>query len=553
MSLTIENESFVIFGSGHDYTRLDSGNGENAMIFSHPFVPLGSKLYAGQFLFYVPDENGNAIDAVKDDLAHCTFTPSIGSTFDTEGETTVKVDYYREYIHDESTVVVEKSVQQKITVVDHGSVVRGADEYWSVYYCSDIYSDGYCFLHPRYVNNLTGVATCQPWNDSRIKKVSSIFWRTESLGGQSYFLQSSGLLDIDELRYADVSNVKRIRGLISGNTGADIDLSPLSTWDTSSVTDMSEMFTLNSKITSLKGLETWNVSNVRNLSSAFYNMSALADISALGRWNVSNVTTMASMFEGDNKITSTESLANWRPQNVTSMASMFKGCSRLASLHGVESWDVSSLKDIRTFVNGTAISSLLPLRTWNPSLTAISSAFASLRITSLEGLENFDVSGVSNFSGTFSSNGKLLTADGVETWNTSGATSFSSMFSGDTWLEDISALSNWDTSNVTSMDSMFAQQASILNIEPLDGWDFSKASMSNMFQGFAKYYSTTLGKDLWANAYYYFDYNGTEYVSAEVLPTTEYVKDASSAQNWNVNGTGKGAFDVHWSNVPSWN
>ena len=36
-------------------------------------------------------------------------------------------------------------------------------------------------------------------------------------------------------------------------------------------------------------------------------------------------------------------------------------------------------------------------------------------------------------------------------------------------------------------------------------------------------------------------------------PAIPYTKDASNAENWTVNGTGLGAFDSYWSNIPSWN
>ena len=95
MSATIATNdlSFYIFGSGHDYTLANSGKGE-AMWFSHPFMPKGARAYAGMYYFLVADENGNLIDAVKDDIAHCTFTPALGDTFDTVGEQEIVYDIY---------------------------------------------------------------------------------------------------------------------------------------------------------------------------------------------------------------------------------------------------------------------------------------------------------------------------------------------------------------------------------------------------------------------------------------------------------------------------
>ena len=141
MSLAIENLKFTIFGSGHDYTLNNSGTGEGAQWFSHPFMPKGARAYAGMYYFLVADENGDLMDAVKDDIAHCTFTPALGDTFDTVGEQEIRVDYRHEYIYDDETLVVEKHLKQKITVVDHAAVT-------SSYYNQNIYEDGYCYVHP---------------------------------------------------------------------------------------------------------------------------------------------------------------------------------------------------------------------------------------------------------------------------------------------------------------------------------------------------------------------------------------------------------------------
>lgn len=148
MSYNIENLSFTIWGNGHDYTPcLLIPVTEKYRSFHTLFVPLNSVNYAGQWYFLVPDEQGNPIDCVKDDLAHCTFTPALGATFNTEGEVTVECHYHREYIYPEETLVVDKTVTQKITVVDHGTVSSSRTY-------GDIYTDGYLFLRPRYTNSV---------------------------------------------------------------------------------------------------------------------------------------------------------------------------------------------------------------------------------------------------------------------------------------------------------------------------------------------------------------------------------------------------------------
>lgn len=552
MSLTISSNDlkFVIFASGHDYTRLDSGDGE-VQVFSHPFVPLGSLNYAGQWFFTVPDENGDSMDAVKDDLAHITFEPALGTAFNAEGEVEVKAHYRREYIHDEETILVEKTVSQKITVVNHGSITRAAYGYYGHFFCGDIYEDGYCFMRPANVNNLDGVTYCDPAMNHGVTKVSSIYWRTEELGGYAGFIISNNVTDIDELKYADVSKVTHIRGLIEG-CGANPSLEPLSDWDVSNVTDMGGLFGRATELSSLHGLEKWDVSKVTTLGGAFATCQHLTDLTPLADWDVSSLENMELMF-GGSAITSLEPLSKWNTANVQKMYAIFRSCGNLHSLHGIENWDVSSLKNINEAFGNLGLTDLSPLALWNPPLEIVASAFAGNSLSNLEGLENFDVSRVENFGSMFMSN-PLVSLHGVESWDTSNATSFAGMFEHCAWISDVSALASWNTSKLETVQRMFGGNAAILDVSAFDDWDFSNTSnMASMFQGFTLYYSGELHRDVYGDAYWYYDSDGNRYTNVGVQPLTPYTKDASSASTWNVSGTNKGAFDDKWSNVPTWN
>ena len=153
----------------------------------------------------------------------------------------------------------------------------------------------------------------------------------------------------------------------------------------------------------------------------------------------------------------------------------------------------------------------------------------------------------------FSGCGKLLSADGIEDWDVSNVTTFYQSFSGDAWLSDVSALAGWSAA-ATVYDKMFGNTASILSVSDFSGWDFSNATLGAMFGCFKKHYSGGIDQDVWENGVgYYFDYAGNTYGYGGVMPLTEYTKDASSAGTWNVNGTGIGAFNTVWSNIPSWN
>lgn len=528
MSLEIENLKFTIFGSGHDYTRLDSGDG-NVRMFSHPFVPLNSVNYAGQYFFLVPDENGEPLDAVKDDIAHCTFDPPLGTAFDTEGETTVKVTYYREYIYPEETILVEKELEETVTVVDHGNIARAAGSHYGVYYGSDIYDDGYCFFRPKNVNDLADVSRCAVWSDNSITKVSSLYWRITQLGYNGYFLSSNALADISEFEFADVSTVQTLSGLING-TNQNLDLTPLEGWDVSNVTNVAGALFRMYNATSLKGLENWDTSGFNSLSHCFDLCNELTDYEPLKNWDVSNVTDLSYCFRSNRAVKSLDGLKNWDVSKVRNMSYAFSECSSLENLSGLLDWNTASLENLGyTFTKCTELINYI-------------------------GLDNWDTSKVTNLESTFSDNGKVLSLEGLENWDTSKVTSFKWTFGGHPWIKDILPLKDWDLSSGTTYNFMLGNNAYLRNVDYITWTLKAGANTNNMFGGFLMYHSAFLGKDMYMTAYFYVDYEGNQIPFTATTDAVSYGnKDASNASTWTVSGSGLQVFDNKWDNVPAWN
>lgn len=527
-TIAINDLKFVIFGAGHDYTLADSGDGE-VQVFSHPFVPLNSVMYAGQWYFLVPDENGEKFDAVKDDLAHCTFTPALGATFDTEGEVEVECHYYREYIHDEETIIVDKTVSQTITVVDHGQVVTPAVYSGGNWFGSDIYEDGYAFFRPQNTNDLANISMCTAYMTNDIKSCSSIWWRVTRLGyGQ--FLRSFNLEDISELQYADVSNVTWFDGLIM-DCRQDLDLSPLEGWDTSNVTNMQNLLGGSQGITSLKGLEKWDVSKVTDLHQAFSGTLGLADFEPLKNWNTENVTTLYGTFAGSG-VSSLHGLEDWNVSKVANLDSAFRGCDNLVNVDELIKWDTVTTTMNQTF-NGCDL------------------------LKDLKGLANLNLSNCTTLSDCFYGLPKLISLDGLENWDTSKVTNMSRTFGGNAFLADISALADWDTSSVTNFQHIFSGSAFILSVDPLADWDISNAGLNGymgFLSDFESGYSDGVGKYLWVNNMgHYFDYEGNMYSYMVIGTWTPNGKDATAANNWTPAYTPAGIFSNLWSNVPAWN
>ena len=550
-TIGINDLKFVIFASGHDYTLADSGDGD-VQIFSHPFVPLNSVNYAGQYYFLVPDENGDPLDCVKDDIAHCTFTPALGSTFDTEGEITVEVNYHREYIYDEETLVVDKTVSQVITVVNHGTVSS------SNTYC-DLYSDGYCFYRPSSVNtvnnNMWLVGTGMP------SKLSCIPWRVQKLGNGIYgFCNAYNLTDISELQYADTSHVIEMANLFSGGRYLTSEklTEAIGGWNTASLEKI-YYFSTSCGATGLSFFEKWNTPNLTNLERAFDSMIHVTSLHGLEHFNVSNVTNLNYTFATLTACTDISAIAGWNVEKVTTMISAFASMP-FASLDALGSWVVTALKNITSIFEGCSnVASLEPIGSWSPVLTAMNSAFKGMSsIKNLKGLEHLDVSAVTSLSHCFDGDTAIKSLTGVEGWNVGNVSNFEYAFNDLHFITNILPLKNWDMHSATNVSNMFGSNGFLADVDGI-AWNMPNlVSNANAFIGHKLWYSSIIDKVVYEAWWYYYDIDGNGYMGTGIYdeehPLVQIWKDASDAQNWTVGGSGLGMFNTaEWNNLPSWN
>lgn len=547
-TIGINDLKFVIFGAGHDYTLADSGDGD-VQVFSHPFVPKNSKNYAGQWYFLVPDEDGNPLDAVKDDIAHCTFTPAIGSTFSTVGEVTVECHYHREYVHDEETIVVDKTVSQVIQVVNHGSKSETGTNL-------DIYSDGYGFIRPSSTSVVEEIDYVLGQKNA-VTKLSSIPWRATGLGADnlSGFFRSDNLTDISELAFADTSNCTKFYLVFEGDRSLS-DISPIANWNVSNV-KVIRFFCDYTNITSLQALATWQTQSLESLEYAFAGYAGTT-LEGLEHWNVSNVIDARNLCDGAENLADITALSGWDMSKVATLRYAFYNTS-ITNVNAFASWKVPALVDIESiFQKCDDLADLSGLAGWKAELEVIRYAFADCDSrTNLNGVGGLDVHLVEDFTGVFQHNEYLTSIAGLEDWDVSSGVTFSFLFYGDHWISDASPLSGWDMSHADAVESMFNGIAFITDLDDFENWRMNPSIMSNMFFNGKSCYSSKIAKSLWYTAYYYYDYEGNQYTNAEVQdvdnPLTYPTYNAYKARNWGVTGSGKNAFESYWTNKPSWN
>ena len=213
----------------------------------------------------------------------------------------------------------------------------------------------------------------------------------------------------------------------------------ISSWDISSVTDMTSMFSRADALSDLNKCAIhnayksnsnwpydwssgcWEPQTKAELQTAVDlwvsdNSSARSNYGEINTWDVSLITDMSELFK--DKSTFNDNISNWDVDNVTNMGSLFSGTTKFNG--DLSEWDVSNV-------------------------TSFDSMFSSAKSFNNNSLANWDVSSVTNmrqmFYGASAFNGD------ISGWDVSSVTNMRVMFSQTAINQD---LSNWDVSSVTS-------------------------------------------------------------------------------------------------------
>lgn len=236
------------------------------------------------------------------------------------------------------------------------------------------------------------------------------------------------------------------------------DISGLAHWDTSGLTNMSDMFAYCKFLRSLQPLSGWNTSKVQSMAEAFRDCGLLTDVSALARWDTRSVTNMYYLFLDDAFLMDISGLRNWNTANLKNMEGMLQDCTMIRDLTPLSNWNTSNVEDMHGTFSGCAqITDLAPLSGWKTSrVTDMRMMFYNCSgIGNVDALKNWDTSHVTNMSYMFESASNLNNLSGLRNWNTASVTTMAEMFYSCGYLRDSSAIAQWDVGKVTSFNFMF--------------------------------------------------------------------------------------------------
>ena len=242
----------------------------------------------------------------------------------------------------------------------------------SSYDFSEVTSMRYMFATSPFNQNVSN------WDVSNVTDMSALFsnntafnqslanWDTSSVTGMAYFFQNSAYSQWSSMSGWDTSNVQSMfYAFAGGNSLTNINLpnfitsgvgtlfgmfngirwdnhprftnggSWLSTWDVSTVTDMTSMFR-NHWYNSNLGISNWDVGRVRSMSNMFVNSQHNVDIS---NWDTSSCQNMSSMFYWNWNFN--RDISSWDVSKVTNFSQMFYG-TRVFD-QDLSDWDFSGI------------------------------------------------------------------------------------------------------------------------------------------------------------------------------------------------------------------
>lgn len=245
----------------------------------------------------------------------------------------------------------------------------------------------------------------------------------------------------------------------------------LSTWDTSNVTNMGNMFR---GTTFNQSLNSWNVLKVTDFDSMFYGNTAFNQ--SLNSWSLSTAPavsiSMSGMFRGATAFNG--DITGWNTVRVTHMGAMFLNATSFNQPIGT--WDVSNVADMGSMFQASGFNQ--NINAWNVSkVTDFSSMFYDTPFN--QPLNSWSFSTDPAVSISMSSMFRSTTAfnQDITGWNTVRVTNMSAMFLSAPAFNQ--AIGNWNVSNVTNMSQMFSS-ATAFN-QDIGTWNPSKVTSFTNF------------------------------------------------------------------------
>ena len=305
-SYLLDDRSYLVVDSAMLYELVQEN--KTASILDEPLRDVvTTKITSMAYLFALKEDNEYTTNYSNNNI----------SSWDLSNVTDMEGMFIMNYsIDDISSWDVSSAVNMNYLFYFNGYMDNVELSAWDV---SNVESMKYMFAGTKFNQNISS------WNVSSVKDMSYMFYSWDNADGSGF------KLDIGNW---DVSNVIFMQGMF---WGARNQSNPdFSSWDVSSVRDMSYMFYLTNYFNSQ--LSAWDVSSVESMRGMFAESYFNQDI---GSWDVSSVVDMGYMFDTS---PFNQDIRSWDVSNVISMPGMFWLATQFNQ--DISSWNVSNVIDM---------------------------------------------------------------------------------------------------------------------------------------------------------------------------------------------------------------
>ena len=244
-------------------------------------------------------------------------------------------------------------------------------------------------------------------------------------------------------------------------------------------------------------MSSWDTSSVTNMANMFYNCTSFNQ--DVGNWDVSNVIDMNHMFR--NCIYFNQDLSNWNVSNLQNARSLFARCPSFnnGGSPDISGWNMGNVTDMRyVFFNAADFNQ--PIGTWDTSqVNTMQYMFHLFGDVGKDGsfnqdIGNWNVAKVTDMSYMFSTanvnNAHVFNNGGspsISGWNTSLVKNMYQMFYNNTYFNQ--PIGAWNTSSLTNIQQMLSNADAF--DQDLSNWVVTGVNNATNFMANASGLSTT--------------------------------------------------------------
>ena len=154
---------------------------------------------------------------------------------------------------------------------------------------------------------------------------------------QERYNSNNAFIDLTDIDISELKNLSRIFKRLNNLEVVDI-----SSWNTSNVIYMNDMFLECENIKKIIGIENLDVSKLENADSMFSYCENLVELD-LTNWNPILLKTAWNMFSYCSNLKIIKNVENWQLPNIQDAAYMFYKCTKLDV--DLSNWDLTKIKN----------------------------------------------------------------------------------------------------------------------------------------------------------------------------------------------------------------